>query len=104
LPASRAPGNQWKSGSYTAVVKVTETSSGTVDYGRIWFDVRNWDVWSQPVEISDGNIQYRWEFNNYEIVRLYVIINNAGEWGQSGNSLGGNVTIGVKSIKNYREL
>ncbi|MBI4182072.1 MAG: hypothetical protein HY520_03845 [Candidatus Aenigmarchaeota archaeon] len=101
LPSSRAPNATWKSGSYMAFVKVTEASSGTVDYGQVWFDIRNWDVWAQPVEITGGNIQYKWEYNNYENASLYVIINNAGEWGTSGSSLGGDVVVSVKSIKNY---
>jgi hypothetical protein len=41
LNASRAPNGVWRSGMYRAVIKGTDSGSGEVDYGELWFEVRN---------------------------------------------------------------
>ncbi len=102
LNASRAPGGQWRSGMYSAVIKGTDSGSGDVDYGELWFEVRNWYAWAQPVEVTSWPYQSKWQINTRENATLYVKISNAGDmWSTSGQSLGGNVTIRVKKIEYY---
>ena len=103
LPVSYAPGGQWKTGYYRAILKGTDTD-GNIDYGYAWFEIRQWEVYATPVECnsSGGNCVSLYNLNSKNNVSLYVTINNAGEWGQSATSLGGNVTIRIKKIQDCR--
>ncbi len=99
LNASRAPGGQWSSGSYTAVFKGID-EQGNVDYGRVWFEIRKWDAYAQPVEVQGDSFRYKYDVGTRENVTLYVKISNAGDnWGTSGTSLGGPVTVRVKRLE-----
>lgn len=106
LEVSQTSNNIWKSGMYTATIEATDSSNGDKDYGEIWFEVRNWYAWAQPVDTSSSDYQYKWQVNTQENVSLYVKISNAADSGMYyGNSynqtLGGNVTIGIKKIEYY---
>jgi hypothetical protein len=102
LPASGAPNGSWDAGSYTAVIKGTDSASGDVDYGQLWFEVRNWEVYATPVEIQGNDFRYKYQFNTRENISLYVKISNAGDyWSSSGSSLGGNVTISIQKLQYY---
>lgn len=99
LNASRAPGGLWSSGSYTAVLKGID-EQGNVDYGRVWFEIRKWDAYAQPVEVQGDNFRYKYDVGTRENVTLYVKISNAGDnWGTYGTSLGGPVTVRVKKLE-----
>lgn len=104
VPVSKAPGGQWKTGYYRAVLQGT-TTGGDTDYGYAWFGVKLWDVYGQPVECSASSCQYKNYFNSKENVTLYVKISQAGSYSynyQGGQDIGGNVTISVKKIKDCR--
>ncbi|MBL7206530.1 MAG: hypothetical protein ISS36_02945 [Candidatus Aenigmarchaeota archaeon] len=102
LSASRAPNGTWKPGYYSAIIKGTDSSSGESDYGELWFEIRNWYAYANPVELSSGTYQYKYQFNTRENVSLYVKIMNAGDaWGTYGSSLGGNVDISIKKLEFY---
>ena len=106
LAVSNAPNSTWKSGSYRAVLKGTD-SGGTSDYGYAWFTVRRWEIYSSPVECTNvsggtGSCVSVYNINSKNNVTLYVTINNAGEWGQAGRSLGSKVTISVKKLQDCR--
>ena len=93
---------QWKTGSYRAILKGTD-SAGTSDYGYAWFEVRQWEVYASPVECTSSSCTSVYNINSRSNISLYLTINNAGQWGQSGQSLGGNVTIRVKKIQDCRK-
>ncbi len=92
----------WKSGSYRAVLKGVN-SEGVKDYGYAWFSIRQWEVYASPVDCSTGTCTSTWNVNSRNNISLYVTINNAGQWGQSGNSLGGPVIIRVKKLQDCRK-
>ncbi len=104
LNSSFAPGGQWTTGSYVVTLKAT-TSDGRTDYGQAWFEVRRWDAYASPVEYSGGTFNYKYDHGSRDNVSLYVKISNAGEYSyygaQSGQSLGGNVSIRVKKLQQY---
>ncbi|MBI4360372.1 hypothetical protein HY572_01215 [Candidatus Micrarchaeota archaeon] len=100
LNANGTPSGAWPAGYYTARIQVT-TDDGRTDYGDAWFEVRNWDAWAQQVDV-DTAIQYRYSNAPNQTVQLYLRITNAGEYSDNGgNSLGGNVTVRVKSIDQW---
>jgi len=102
LPASNCPNGEWKTGYYRAYLKGTN-SDGEVDYGYAWFNVKNWEVYASPVDCEGGGgCTYAYNINSRSNVSLYVTVNNAGEWGQTGQSLGGNITIRVKKLMDCR--
>lgn len=92
-----APNGGWSNGAYSFILKGT-TADGELDYGIGWFEVRKWDVWASPID--SGDFSWRESFSLEENVTLYVNIYNAGSW-KSGESLGGNLTIGIKKIEDY---
>jgi hypothetical protein len=92
----------WRTGSYRAILKGTD-NGGSEDYGYAWFQVKNWEVYASPVFCEGTNCYSKYNLNSKSNISLYVTINNAGEWGQSGKSLGENVTIKVKSINDCRK-
>ncbi len=92
-----APSGGWGTGGYSLILKGT-TADGETDYGEGWFEVRRWDAWASPVDESD--FEWRESFGLEEDITLYVNIFNAGSW-EVGESLGGNVTIGIKEITDY---
>ncbi len=94
--------NQWVTGTYRAVLKGVD-DEGNTDYGYGYFDVRQWEVYGSPVDCTGTICVSTYNLNSKENVTLYVTIMNAGEWGTSGNSLGGNVTIKVKKISDCRK-
>lgn len=92
----------WDVGSYSAIVKVTDSASGESDYGEIWFEIKRWDVYAQPAEKTGSAFNYKYSFNTRENATLYVRITNAGDWNDAGGtSLGGNVSVGVKRLEQY---
>lgn len=106
LDVSLTSNNIWKSGMYTATIEATDSASGDKDYGEIWFEVRNWYAWAQPVDTTTSPYQYKWQVNTQENVSLYVKISNAADSGMYyynsyNQTLGGNVTIGIKKIEYY---
>lgn len=101
LPVAFAPGGEWKPGSYSVTLQGTD-NGGTTDYGDAWFEVRQWEVYASPVDCSSGSCTSVYNINSRNNISLYVSIQNAGEWGQGGNSLGGNVSIRVKKIQDCR--
>ncbi|MBI2548238.1 hypothetical protein HYW21_02710 [Candidatus Woesearchaeota archaeon] len=102
LPVTFAPGGEWKPGSYSVTLQGTD-SGGTSDYGDAWFEIRQWEVYASPVECSSGSCTSVYNINSRNNISLYVTIQNAGEWGQSGNSLGGNVSVRVKKLQDCRK-
>lgn len=104
LPVQYAPGGVWKTGYYRAILKGTD-SSGNVDYGYAWFNVKRWEVFGTPIECTSSNCNYKSYFNSKENVTMYVQIYNAGSYSYSyngGESIGGNVSISVKKIEDCR--
>ncbi len=104
LPAALAPGGNWKTGYYRAIIQAT-TSSGDSDYGYAWFGIKLWDVYGSPVECTSTGCNYKNYFNSRENITLYIKIGKAGDYNYnaaSGQSIGGNVTIGVKKITDCR--
>ncbi|GEM_PF-209484 len=103
LPVNITPTpGQWKTGYYSAVLKGTD-SDGNSDYGYAWFSIRRWDVYSTPIDCSNNMCNSAYQISSKNNVSLYVTVSNAGEWGQGGNDLGGNVTISVKKIRDCRK-
>lgn len=102
LPVNNTLGNVWKTGSYRAILKGTD-NGGTSDYGYAWFQIKQWEVYASPIDCAGGTCTSAWNINSRKNISLYVTINNAGEWGQSGNSLGSNVTIRVKKVQDCRK-
>ncbi len=101
LSANHTTEGSWKTGYYRAVLKGTD-SGGTSDYGYAWFSIRQWEVYASPVDCSGGTCTSTYNINSRNNVSLYVTINNAGEWGQGGRSLGGNVIVSVKKLQDCR--
>ncbi|OIO65680.1 hypothetical protein AUJ68_02430 [Candidatus Woesearchaeota archaeon CG1_02_57_44] len=102
LDPARLTDGQWKSGSYKAVLKGVDDSSGTVDYGEAMFEIRQWFASSMPTEYSAQSQQWQWKdsFNLRDNVTLFVDIKNAGNW-QSKQSLGGDVRVSVRKIMDF---
>ena len=105
LKVANIPGGRWKTGNYRVVLQGT-TSSGDSDYGYAWFGVKLWDVYGQPVECTTTGCSYKSYFNSKENITMYIKISSAGNnynYNENGGtSLGGNVSIGVKSIQDCR--
>ena len=102
LPVSRSPDGVWKSGSYSVVLRGTDSDSGESDYGQAWFEIRQWDAYASPVTTYGSGYQYKSSFNSKDNISLYVKISEAGDYsGNSGTDLGGNVTISIKKIQDY---
>ncbi len=102
LSANHTAEGAWKTGSYRAVLKGTD-NGGTSDYGYAWFSIRQWEVYASPVDCSSGTCTSTYNINAKSNVSLYTTVNNAGEWGQGGRSLGGNIAISVKKIQDCRK-
>ena len=102
LSSNHTTEGAWKTGSYRAVLKGTD-NGGTSDYGYAWFSIKQWEVYASPVDCSGGTCTSTYNINSKSNVSLYVTVNNAGQWGQSGNSLGGNVVISVKKLQDCRK-
>jgi len=102
LPANYSLSGQWQTGNYRAVLKGVD-NGGNTDYGYAWFEIRKWEVYASPVSCSGSTCTSLYNLNSKSNVSLYVTITNAGEWGQNGNSLGGNVSIRVKRIQDCRK-
>lgn len=106
LPVSNSPGGVWKTGYYRVVLQGTKTSTGETDYGYAYFGVKLWDVYGSPIECTASYCNYKSYFNSRENVSLYVTISKAGDyWWSSntgGNSIYGNVTVGIKKIEDCR--
>ncbi|MEK7529932.1 MAG: hypothetical protein AAB570_03350, partial [Patescibacteria group bacterium] len=94
--------NEWATGTYRAVLKGVD-DEGNTDYGYGYFDIRQWEVYGSPVDCTGTICVSTYNINSKENITLYVTIMNAGEWGTSGTSLGGNVTIKVKKISDCRK-
>lgn len=102
LPVNNTLSGSWKTGSYRALLKGTDTA-GTSDYGYAYFQIRQWEVYASPIDCTGGSCTSSWNINSKKNISLYVTINNAGEWGQSGRGLGSNVSIRVKKIQDCRK-
>ncbi|MBI4009963.1 MAG: hypothetical protein HY361_02095, partial [Candidatus Aenigmarchaeota archaeon] len=105
LNVSLAGKKSWDSGSYSVVLKGTE-SGGNTDFGQAWFEVRNWDSYASPVELTNAGYDYKSYFGAKDNITLYVRITSAGDygWGNGGASLvndRSNITISVKKIIDY---
>lgn len=102
LQHTRVPNSAWDVGSYSVIVKATDSASGESDYGEVYFEIKKWDVYTSPVEISGSNFNYKYSFNTRENISLYTRITNAGDWNDNGGTpLGGNVTIKAKKLQQY---
>ncbi len=105
LPVSNTKRGSWDSGYYRVVLKGTD-SAGNTDYGYAWFSVKLWDVYGMPLECTaSGGCQYKSYFNSKENITLYIRIGNAGAYTYSdsgGQSIGGNVSVGVRKIQDCR--
>jgi len=101
LSANNTLTGQWKTGSYRAILKGTD-NGGETDYGYAYFSIRQWQVYASPVDCSGNSCTSVYNINSKSNISLYVTINNAGEWGQSGSDLGGEVTISVKKLQDCR--
>jgi len=101
LPANETLDGKWKTGQYRAILKGTDTD-GNTDYGYAWFGIRKWEVYASPVECISSSCVSVYNLNSKSNISLYITINNAGEWGQGSNDLGGNVNITVKKIQDCR--
>ncbi len=101
LPANYSLSGQWHTGNYRAVLKGVD-NGGKTDYGYASFEIRRWEVYASPVSCSGSTCTSLYNLNSKSNVSLYVTITNAGEWGQNGNSLTGNVSIRVKKIQDCR--
>ncbi|MBI2651079.1 hypothetical protein HYX01_01280 [Candidatus Woesearchaeota archaeon] len=101
LPVNYTPAGTWKIGEYRAILKGTD-SQGNVDYGYAYFGIKRWETYASPVECSASSCVSTYNINSKSNISLYVTINNAGEWGQGGTSLGGDVVISVKKIQDCR--
>ena len=102
LPAANAPSGVWDTGYYRAVLKGID-NGGNVDYGYAWFGVKRWEVYASPVECIGTSCSSTYNINAKNNITLYVTITNAGQWGQTGQDLGSNVTISVKKIQDCRK-
>ncbi len=102
LQANHTASGQWKTGYYRAILKGTD-SGGTSDYGYAWFAVKRWETYASPVDCSSGTCISIYNVNSKDNISLYVTINNAGQWGQAGNSIGGEVLISVKKLQDCRK-
>jgi len=102
LSVNHTPAGNWKSGSYRVVLKGID-NGGNNDYGYAWFQVKRWQVYASPVDCSGTTCNSMYNINSKSNISLYVTINNAGEWGQSGANLGGTVNVSVKKIKDCRK-
>ena len=105
IPVRNAVNGTWKTGYYRAVLQGT-TSSGDTDYGYLWFGVKRWDVYGQPIECSSSICNYKSYFNSRDNITLYIKISEAGDYNygySGGQSIGGNVSISVKKIEDCRK-
>ncbi|MBS3158984.1 hypothetical protein J4206_06885 [Candidatus Woesearchaeota archaeon] len=102
LPVNYTLNRQWQTGNYRVVLKGVD-NGGNTDYGYASFEVRRWEVYASPVSCSGSTCTSLYNLNSKSNISLYVTITNAGEWGQNGNSLGGNVSIRVKKIQDCRK-
>ncbi|MEK6924019.1 MAG: hypothetical protein AABW54_02165 [Candidatus Micrarchaeota archaeon] len=102
LPAWRAPGGNWSSGSYTAIIKGV-TADGSVDYGDMWFSIRNYEAYASPVEYSGSAFAYKNAFNSRDNATLYVSIYKpgAGSYSNSLQPFGETVNVSVQKILDY---
>ncbi len=99
---TRASKGSWDIGSYSVLIKATDSSSGESDYGEIYFEIKRWDAYSTPVEKSGSTFNYKYSVNPRENVSLYVRITNAGDYNDNGGTaLGGNVSVTVKRLEQY---
>ncbi|MBI3412808.1 MAG: hypothetical protein HY051_01875 [Candidatus Aenigmarchaeota archaeon] len=102
LEHTRTSKGVWDAGSYSVLVKATDSASGDSDYGEVWFEIKRWDVYASPVEKSGSTFNYKYSFNPRENVSLYARVTNAGDWSDTGGtSLGGNVSIKVKRLEQF---
>ncbi len=102
LAHTRSSKGSWDIGSYSVLIKATDSSSGESDYGEVYFEVKRWDAYSTPVEKSGSTFNYKYSINPRENVSLYVRITNAGDYNDNGGaSLNGNVSITVKRLEQY---
>ena len=105
LPVNYTKKGTWDNGNYRLILKGTD-SSGNIDYGYVWFIVKQWDGYGNPIECSSGSCSYKSYFNSKENVTLYIKIGNAGAWNSGdsgGQSLKGNISIGIKKIQDCRK-
>ena len=105
LNVSLAGKKSWDSGSYSVVLRGTE-SGGNTDFGQAWFEVRNWDSYASPVELTSSGFDYKSYFGSKQNVTLYVRITSAGDygWTSGGSALvndKSNITVTVKKIMDY---
>jgi hypothetical protein len=104
IPAAYAPGGVWKTGYYRAIIQGT-TTNGDTDYGYVWFGVKLWDVYGQPIECTSTGCNYKSYFNSKENITLYVKISKAGNYNyydSGGSNIYGRVSVGIKSIQDCR--
>lgn len=103
LISNATKNNAWATGSYRVILKGVD-NNGNSDYGSGgYFEIKQWEVYGSPVDCTGSVCTSMYNLNSKENVTIYVTIMNAGEWGTSGNSLGGNVTIKVKKISDCRK-
>ena len=105
INVSRAANGRWNSGSYSVVLRGTE-SGGNSDFGNAWFEVRNWDSYANPVELSGTSFAYKSYFGSKENITLFVRVTSAGDysWTSGGAALvsdKSNITVSVKKILDY---
>lgn len=105
IPVANSKKGLWDTGHYRVVLKGTD-NSGNIDYGYAWFSVKLWDVYGMPIDCTASRCEYKSYFNSRENITIFIKINKASAYNyneQGGQSLGGNVTIGVKKIQDCRK-
>jgi rRNA processing protein Gar1 len=96
-----APQGGWKSGEYSVVIRGVN-EKGEEDYGWVWFSIRLWWAWAEPVD--NETYKHKWEgFSIDENATLLVEIYNAGKWGGFGAEPleEAPVTVSVKKLEEY---
>lgn len=102
LEHTRTSKKSWDIGSYSVMIKATDSASGESDYGEIYFEIKRWDAYSTPVEKSGTSFNYKYSVNPRENVSLYVRLANAGDYNDNGGTnLGGNVSVTVRRLEQY---
>ncbi|MBI3334563.1 hypothetical protein HYZ97_03690, partial [Candidatus Pacearchaeota archaeon] len=65
LPVSGAKGSKWQTGNYRIILKGTD-ASGNIDYGYVWFSVRQWDAYGMPADCGASSCNHKSYFNSKE--------------------------------------
>jgi len=100
-----APTGGWKNGQYSLVIKGERTDENNsvtgTDYGETWYQVKLWEVWADPVSVSDYGYSWTQSYSTSDSILLFININNAGSWGYDEELTNGPVTVSVEKIQDF---